>query len=85
MTANVVGLRGAAVVGSREPDADVVERLEALLAKAKEGRIHGLAYVSVIDDIVTNGWVGKAVNHYMLSGASILQWRIAQNLDEASE
>jgi hypothetical protein len=78
---SVVSLRGTAVPGSREPDSDVIERLEDLLSEAKAGRIHGLAFVRVVDDVVTTGWSGKANCHYMLSGAARLQWRIAHDFE----
>lgn len=81
----VVSLQGIAVPGSREPVADVVERLEMLLQRAREGELHGLAFVTVVDNAVGHGWVGNAECHRMLAGAAILQYRMAKDSDERSD
>jgi hypothetical protein len=83
LTAKVTSLHGAAVAGTREPDADIVEKLEEFLAEAKSGRIHGIGFVVVIDDHVKTGWSGQANRHYMLAGASRLQWRMAEDYENA--
>lgn len=83
MSENIVSLRGAAIVGTREADAEIVARLEELLADARDGRVHGLGLVVVVDDRVITGWSGKASRHYMLAGAARLQYRMAEDYETA--
>lgn len=83
MASNVVGLRGATVAGTREPDANVIAALEMLLAKARDGRLHGVGFVTVTDDTVSTGWAGGACRHYMLAGAARLQYRMAEDYENA--
>lgn len=82
---SVVSLSGAAVPGSREPDGEIVEKLEELLVAARVGRVHGLGIVVVVDETVTTGWSGKANRHYMLAGAARLQYRMAEDYDTAEQ
>lgn len=80
---NITSLTGAAVPGVREPDPEIVALAEELLEKAKDGRLHGLAFVTVIDDHVGTGWAGAACRHLMLAGATRLQWRMAEDYENA--
>lgn len=54
--AEVVGLRGRQVTDGRTPDPEVVELLEAMLARAKDGEIIG---ASVVVDYFDMGTYAK--------------------------
>jgi len=83
MSAKITSLHGATVSGTREPDAEIVKKLEELLEEARAGRIHGVGFVVVVDERVMTGWSGSANRHYMLAGASRLQWRMAEDYENA--
>ena len=83
MTASVTSLRGVPIAGTREVDPEIVGKLEELLAEARAGQIHGIGFAIVVDDRVITGWSGKANRHYMLAGAARLQWRMAEDYDNA--
>jgi hypothetical protein len=72
-------------------DYALVERLEYLLAEAEEGRLTGLATITLTlerdGDIITHGigtgWAGHGVHHgryAFLAGATLLQKRLADDL-----
>lgn len=75
----VVGLRGAIPLeASKEPDADVVKFIDALMQEALSGQLRGIAIVT-IDTIgsISTDWSAHGVErHLMLAGASILNHRI---------
>ena len=59
-----------------EPSADIVERLQTLLAQAKKGEIIGIAYVVMAPSRAKRtGWVAGGIcdNHDLVAGISILQ------------
>ena len=51
-----------------EPKADVVERLEELLFRAKSGEIQGIAYAVDKPRTTANGWVGMTENSAAMIG-----------------
>lgn len=69
--AEVVTLRGEAV--RAEPDADLVEHLEALLARARAGDLRAVAYATV-DDAGTagSGWSGVFGTRHPLGSAVLM-------------
>ena len=79
MTENVFKIHGANL--EHEPDPDVVEKMEELLADAREGKIRGIAYVLVrTNGIVTNGWVhGEGKGHNLSTGILCLTHDFAQS------
>lgn len=62
-------------------NADVIERLEELLIKAREGQIVGFVYGTVqpIGNVNT-GWTGDASQHSMLSASVLLYHRLMHTL-----
>jgi hypothetical protein len=71
MTAEVISLRGDARDG--EPDEEIVERLEGLLAEAKSGQLTGMAYaVTRPGDSVGTGWAGMYGTTFSLGGAILM-------------
>lgn len=82
MPQRVVSLTGIAPPVP-QVNADVVERLEHLLAEARNGQIAGLVYgiVHPNADIAT-GWTGNASQHGMLVATTLLQHRAVTELVE---
>jgi hypothetical protein len=81
---NVVGLGGAPVVLPGEPDENIVDLLEGLLADAKSGKIVALGVASVDQ----NGWclASYALNthRYTLAGAiSSLQYTLQRDIEDS--
>lgn len=81
MTA-VVGLRGGAVPGSRDPDQEVIDDLEKLLEHARDGHLRGIAYAAIYDEKSTTSWAGRAAMFKFLSGTALLNYRVAKAVDE---
>jgi ParB-like chromosome segregation protein Spo0J len=87
MSAEVKQLRAVA----REPVADVVQRLESLLARAKAGEIRQIAYAFAVSPVDTRVGCSDAsdlpefLRHAMGAAISLLQHRWMREWDEDSE
>lgn len=80
---NVHALPGVKTLTHGEPQADVIDALEGLLADARSGLLVGFAYLAVdARATVATGWHGRADRHDMIAGSSLLQHRILVALDE---
>lgn len=77
MTAEIVPLGGCQIAVS-EPRADVIEEARSLLGRAERGELLGFGYFTVAgNNAVGTGWTsGCAVQHLMVTGASMLQHRV---------
>lgn len=63
-------------------NADVVERLETMLAEARDGQIAGFVHGLVRPNGDTKtGWAGNASQQNMLVAAALLQHRIMHAID----
>lgn len=69
------------------PDAQLVARLEQLLDAAKAGRIHGLIYGTIRPNgEIGTGWAGEKVSqHYYVTAATALQWRVVESWTSITE
>lgn len=81
---NVVGINGCTPLSSGEPIQEVVDLLEEALAKAKAGKLDGVA-------IITSEWDPAAFDvvyyaartkHRLAAGVMTLQWKMAQRMAE---
>ena len=52
----------------RDPDPDLMECLESLLARARKGELRTLIYLAVFDDGVDTGNVGHIFDRHTLIG-----------------
>lgn len=74
---NVVGIRGAHPVGVPARNPEVVAELEALLGRARDGNVAGIAFAAISPmRHLTTGWAGAADRHDMLAAVTILQGRV---------
>ena len=83
---NVVGISGEPLVLPGEPDKNIVELLETLLADAKSGRLRALGVASVDQ----NGWClsSYALNghRYTLAGAiASLQYKLQRDIENSHD
>lgn len=64
------------------PDADLIERIEELLADAKAGKITWLAYTTIkVDDVVRHGYVGpNTCRHTKVAAVLYLQRFVESDL-----
>lgn len=68
---NVVALNHDASFDYGDPDADVVEKLEWLLAEAKSGNLRGLVYGAVSQErSLIFGYTGRTESHCMVAVAA---------------
>lgn len=70
------------VVSTEEPNMEIVHRLEELLGAAMVGEVVAFGVVAVRrGGLVTTGWSGaeNGHTHNLLSGAALLQYRIAKD------
>lgn len=74
--AEVIRLTGAGPVW--EPDEEIVQMIEALLAEAKRGEVKGFGFFVVTGaDGVSTQWIpGCASADQMVAGAARLQFRV---------
>ena len=83
---NIFNLRGSKIANASEPNEDVINFLEMLLENARMGKIRGIAVITVSDlDFVGTLWAGDADSRMLLSGTSILNYRLATYLIEQDE
>ncbi|MEJ8571230.1 hypothetical protein [Microbaculum marinum] len=82
--ADISTIHGGTVPG--EPDADVIEDLERLLAQARRGSLTGFAYAAIhLDGTKATGWSGVAgTRDPLAAGISILQARYTRALIEGA-
>lgn len=86
MTAKILAI-GDCMPDTKESCKDVIAFLESLLEQARAGEVIGIAYAFVRgNDAVANGWIsGRADRHDMISGVSLLQYRIVSEVWERQE
>lgn len=84
-TDKIVSLRGANVACAAQPNKELIETLEAHLARARSGEIVAAAYVIVLgDEEMETGWddTHPAITKYTLcAGANILASRLNSQAD----
>ena len=67
----IVALNHEAQLDYGEPDGEVVEKLEWLLAEAMAGNVRGLIYGTVSHErSLINGWAGGADSHDIVAVAA---------------
>lgn len=68
------------------PDAELVAKLEELLADAQSGQLRAIGYASIDRDrAIRHGWAGHADHHDMTAGVNLLAFRymfVSQERDE---
>lgn len=80
---NVQSLHGAPIQ-SKEPNAEMVERLEMLLEMAKSGEASGIVYACYHqDETVSYGGAGQFTNHMTLGAITAAQTQLARELFKA--
>lgn len=78
MSARVVALPGVKAPEGAGPDAEVVEFVEAVLARAKSGELRAVAFVEVFEgDTVAIGHVNKHHYNTLTGGAARLMISLA--------
>jgi len=78
----IVSLKGTPVI-QRKVDPDVVNHLEQLLSRAKDGEIVGFAGVAVYCDQAVGSCRGGWVSLRQLGEMTMLMNRIARQLEDA--
>ncbi|MBS7703307.1 hypothetical protein [Chelatococcus asaccharovorans] len=68
--ADIVPIRGMEVRPAGEPDPEMVQILEKLLAQARRGEIAAIGYAVVAPNTeIATGWLGLSGTRYTLGGA----------------
>ena len=82
---NVIAFKDSIPPG--EPNPDMVETLEGLLADAKSGVLRGIAYATVREgDITGTGWDGSdGSKHWLSSAIMMMHHRYSASLLEGDQ